>query len=297
MVDNASEVPAGVMALDASIELSPRQIVKDRRLLGMIPAGTRVYILDTGKTEAAAWAEAACTLVEEGLVPVPHIAARRLTDRGELADRVAALTGEAGVDDVLVIGGGVPKPLGPFSSSMEVLETGLLERNGIRSVGIAGHPDGSPDIAPDVIEAALIWKIAWGERTGVALRIVTQFGFDAAAIPAWSARLEGLGSRLPVHLGIAGPTGLSSLLRYAALCGVRTSMAVAARRGAALSALVTSYTPEPLAWAVEKHIAATPSSPIVQLHVYPFGGLAATAHWLTNRGSWAPRAAAEGDPE
>lgn len=297
MLPETDQTSPATLPLGASVELSPRQIAKDHALLARVPSGARVYIVDTGATALDDWLRAARTVAAAGLVPVPHIAARRVPSRRDLESRVAALSGEVGVDDMLVIGGGARSPAGPYASTMDVLETGLLDRHNVRKIGIAGHPEGCPDIAPDAIAQALAWKTAWAARTGAELRLVTQFGFDTGAVLAWSTALAKAGNALPMHLGIAGPTGLASLLKYAAMCGVRTSMAVAARRGAALSALVTSYTPEPMALAIERHVTASPAVPIAQLHVFPFGGLAATIQWLASRGSWPPaQAASENGP-
>lgn len=281
--------------LPASIEVSPKLLARDRSLLGQIPRGTRVHIVDTGATDVATWVQSARIVASADLVPVPHVAARRISSVRDIEARLGAMSRDAGVRDALVIGGGAASPAGPFASSMDLLDTGLFEAHGIRDIGIAGHPEGSPDVPATAIDQARAWKVAWAERTGVRLRIVTQFSFDATATRAWIDRLAGLNVTLPLHVGIAGPTGLASLLRYAALCGVKASATAAARRGSALSALVTSYTPEPFAQSIEAHAARPAGRTIAGLHVFPFGGLAATAAWLAQRGSWASDTARDGD--
>ena len=52
-----------------------------------------------------------------------------------------------------------------INSSMQVMETGLLDRHGIRRIGVAGHPEGSPDIPDRAVAAAIAWKNAFAERT------------------------------------------------------------------------------------------------------------------------------------
>src|SRR3546814_12435059 len=52
-----------------------------------------------------------------------------------------------------------------FDSSMAILETGLFDKHGVETIGVAGHPEGSPDIAPAALEAALAWKNAFAERS------------------------------------------------------------------------------------------------------------------------------------
>jgi methylenetetrahydrofolate reductase (NADPH) len=284
MVEESSR--SRTRALPASIELSPKGIARDPAALRLIPEGTRVYIVDGGDTQVADWSAACLALVSAGLTPVPHIACRRLASREQIEDRLAAMARAAGVSDALVIGGDIRAPAGPFASSMDLLGLGLLERHGIRTLGVAGHPEGSPDIAPAAIVEALHRKIAFAASTGIALRLVTQFGFDAAAQVAWAERLARDGVRLPIHLGVAGPTGMTRLLKYAALCGVRTSMSFALKRGAQLASLLGRYDPEPHVAAIERLAAAAGRTMIEQIHVYAFGGLTEASEWLRRRGSW-----------
>ncbi|MBM3545631.1 MAG: methylenetetrahydrofolate reductase [Alphaproteobacteria bacterium] len=274
--------------LSASIELSPKGVIKDPSALRAVPEGTRIYLVDSGETLVAEWASACRNLVDAGLRAVPHIACRRLKGLEEIENRLHAMA-EVGVDDALVIGGDIPRPLGPFGSSMDVLATGLFEQHGIRHIGVAGHPEGSPDIPPAVVVDALHWKIAFAARTGIQVRLVTQFGFDPNLSILWANRLRDEGVRLPIHLGVAGPTSMTKLLKFAALCGVRTSMSFALKRGAALASLLGNYEPEAHVRVIEQRVLAGEAPLIRQLHVYAFGGLAAATTWLTERGSWTSR--------
>lgn len=273
--------------LAASIEVAPGQVMKRMDLLELIPPATRVALVDLGNLEVTEWAGLTKQMARRGLEPVPHIAARRLTSRGALEERLAAMSGEAGVRDVLVIAGEAERPAGPFASSLDVLESGLLDKHGIRRIAVAGHPDGSPVIRDDAIEAALRAKEAYGERTGADMRIITQFGFDAAAAIRWAQALADGGFGLPIHLGVAGPASIKSLLKYARICGVKASSQFLARRGSAVTSLVTTHSPEPQVAPVEAYVAGNPETLIQQFHVFPFGGIEQAAEWLTERGSWA----------
>ncbi len=272
--------------LAASVEVTPKQIEKDPSVLDLIPPATRTYLVDIGAMSAASWGQVAQTLVRKGLEPVPHIAARRLESREALEERLSAMVNEAGVRDVLLIAGGPGEANGPFGSSMDVLETGLLDGYGIRRIAVAGHPEGSPDISDAAIGEALAWKAAFAERTNADMRITTQFGFDAEAALAWARGLQAGGITLPIHLGVAGPASIKSLLKYSAMCGVRASTAFAFKRGSQIASLLTSYSPEPYVQPIEAHVAADDSALIQQIHVFPFGGLAETQRWLVGRGSW-----------
>ena len=48
--------------------------------------------------------------------------------------------------DALIIGGGGNQK-GTISSTMEVLKTDLLSKYNFTDVGVAGHPEGNPDIS------------------------------------------------------------------------------------------------------------------------------------------------------
>jgi methylenetetrahydrofolate reductase (NADPH) len=208
-----------------------------------------------------------------------------LTTRAALEDRVRRAAEEAGVTDVLVIGGGLDKPAGEFTSAMDVLNTGVFERNGIKAMGVAGHPEGSPDFPEDSAMQALRDKQAFAERTGIDVRIVTQFGFDPVKFIAWADRLRAEGINLPVHLGVAGPAKFPTLIKYAAMCGVGNSIDFLKRNALSLTALAVGHNPEEVVGPIEVS-SRRPASPITQIHVFPFGGLKKSSEWLIKRGSW-----------
>ena len=272
--------------ITASIEIAPTQALESADLPGLFPKGCRVYITDIGNDSTDTLVAAAKRVRELGYRPVPHFASRRLTTRAALEERVRRTAGEAGVTDVLVIGGGLDRPAGDFASTMEVLETGFFEANGITDIGIAGHPEGSPDFSEADAIDALRQKQAFGERTGIKMRIVTQFGFDAAKFIAWAEGLKAQGIDMPVHLGVAGPAKITTLLKFAAMCGVGNSISFLKKNALSLTALATSHSPEGMVGPIESHVAATPGSAIAQIHVFPFGGIRKSAEWLVERGSW-----------
>ncbi len=271
--------------LPASVEVTAKHAIESTELPSLFPAQTRVYIPDIG-VETETMIRAARRIRDLGYVAVPHVAARRLTTRAALSDRIKPLAEEAGVGDVLIIGGDLDRPAGDFSSSVEVIETGLFDAFGIREIAIAGHPEGCSSFSDAVAIEALQLKAAVGERTDAKLRIVTQFGFDAERIISWAQALHGHAIDLPVHVGVAGPAKITTLLKYAAMCGVGNSLSILKKRAGALATLMTRFSPETVVEPVERHLAATPDSPISQIHAFPFGGISQTAQWLRARGSW-----------
>ena len=276
-----------VNPLPASIELLPNQIPTIEQLTNLLPAGTRVYLADIGRpgtdTEMLA---AARRLRDVGCIPVPHLAARRVKSREDLKAHIGRLTELAGVSDVLVIGGGVAEPAGPYASTMELLETGLLDRFGIEDIAVAGHPEGCPHVSEASAIEALKKKQAFADRTGARLRIVTQFGFNAARAMAWVGGLEKIGVDIPVHIGVAGPTKLPTLIKYATLCGIGNSVAMLKSSAGAFVSLAIGYSPEAFVMLIEQELAAVARPAISQMHVFPFGGLEKSSSWLRDRGSW-----------
>jgi methylenetetrahydrofolate reductase (NADH) len=272
-------------AIPASIEISPKHALEMPELEEIIPGKVRVYLADVGTHETREMARACERLIRLGLHPVPHFAARRLRNLAELEDKVKRYTG-AGVFDVLVVGGSPDRRVGDIYSTMQVLETGLLDANGVTHIGIAGHPEGSPDFSEDVAAETLRLKKAFAERTGARMRIVTQFGFDPDTFIAWADGLKGTGIDLPVHLGVAGPAKVMTLLKYAAMCGVGNSINFLKKRARAVTALASSHSPESMIGPIEKHIHNNPATAIRGVHVFPFGGLKQSSEWLVERGSW-----------
>src|SRR3546814_10207425 len=76
--------------------------------------------------------------------------------------------------------------------------------------------------------------------------VVTQFGFDPDAFLAWlkEARVRGIDT--PVRIGIPGPAGIKTLLRFAARCGVGASASVLMKYGASITNLLGSAGPDRL---------------------------------------------------
>ena len=272
--------------IPASIEVAPAQAIESDALPGLFPHGTSVYVTDIGTDTIDTHVAAARRVRNLGYEPVPHVASRRLTTRATLEERIERLAAEAGVRDVLVIGGGLKDHAGEFDSTMSVLATGVFDRHGIRRIGVAGHPEGSPDFDDAAALDALRLKRNFAERTGAELRIVTQFGFAPDKFTAWADGLAAHGLDVPVHLGVAGPATLKTLLKFAALCGVGNSIEFLRKNALKVTALMGTQSPEDVVAPIEAHWRTNPRTPIAQIHAFPFGGLKKTADWLHERGSW-----------
>ena len=222
----------------------------------------------------------AARLRREGFNPVPHFAARSIPSRAFVEEGLARLTGDAGVNQVMLVGGAVDRPVGEFSDTMQLLETGVLDRYGIRRIGVAGHPEGSPDIPDDQIRSALAWKNAFAERTGAAMYVVTQFCFEAKPVIEWDRRIQAEGNRLPVYVGIPGLASLKALIGHAKACGVGPSMRYLTRQARNVTRLLTVSAPDRLVTALAAYRATDPECGIHGVHLYPLGGLRKSAQWV-----------------
>jgi methylenetetrahydrofolate reductase (NADPH) len=268
------------LVADFSIEITPATAAKHAALADLLPPGTRVYVAFVPGADHRSIAATAARVRREGLVPVPHFPARSIVDRAQLEEYLRRVTAEAGVDEVLVIGGGIDLPRGAFAGTRSLLETGLFEAHGIRVIGLAGHPEGQRQLCAPGAPMTLAQKVDYARRTSAAVRLVTQFMFEAEPLFAWERMIRAEGNDLPIHIGVPGPATLKSLLGYARLCGVGNSMRVLTRQAGNLLKLASLSYPDALIAALARHRAGDPHSRIERLHFYPFGGLARTARWL-----------------
>jgi len=263
-----------------SVETSTGAAAKVDSFAAHLPAGTRVFVACLPGQDLGAVVATARRLSGEGMVPVPHLPVRSLPSEAALDAHLGRLAGEAGVTDVLVVGGGVERPVGPFHASMQVIESGLLAKHGIRRIGVAGHPEGNREIGEAGLRQALAEKNAYAARTGLDLHIVTQFAFDAPALINWDKHLAVQGNRLPIHIGLAGPASLKSLLHYAALCGIGNSVNVLRRQALNLARLTAVSAPDAVVRSLARYRATDPDAGIVRAHFYTFGGFPRAADWL-----------------
>jgi methylenetetrahydrofolate reductase (NADPH) len=263
-----------------SIEVTPATAAKHACLADLLAPGTRVYVAYVPGENHREVTRTAARIRAEGLVPVPHFPARSIRDRGQLDEYLQRVTGDAGVDEVLVIGGGIDLPRGAFSGTQALLDTGLLERYGIRRIGLAGHPEGQRELRAPGAAMTLEQKLAYARQTSAEVRLVTQFLFETGPLIAWESAIRTRGSLLPIHAGVPGPATVRSLLGYARLCGVGNSMRLLTRQSGSLLKLASLSYPDALIAALAKHRASDPGCRIQRLHFYPFGGLARTARWI-----------------
>ena len=269
-----------------SIEVMPRTAEKVESFRDILPAGTRVYIAHIDGTPIEDMVATARRLHGEGFPVMPHFPARIIKDKATLTDWIARYQGEADVKQGLLLAGGVATPVGDFSTSMQLLDSGAF--SGFERLHVAGHPEGNKDIDPDgsdrmVMEAAR-WKSAFAERSDAAMAMATQFCFEADPVIDWVNRLQAEGIKLPVHIGVAGPAKLQTLIKFAIACGVGPSLRVLQKRAMDVTKLLLPYEPTDFVAALAAHKARTPGFGIESVHFFPLGGIKTNATWVTENG-------------
>jgi methylenetetrahydrofolate reductase (NADPH) len=187
-----------------------------------------------------------------------------------------------------VLAGGPKTPAGELHSAMQLLETGYFEAAGFTRLHVAGHPEGNRDIDADggtrMVDEALLWKQDYARGTSAEMAIVTQFAFEAGGVLAWDRRLRDLGITLPVHIGVAGPAKLQTLIKFAIACGVGPSLSVLQKRARDVTKLLLPFEPDQLLADLAAGIAKDPESLIEKVHLFPLGGIKASAEFTLRQG-------------
>jgi hypothetical protein len=289
-------------ALAWSLELSTVGLLKagstSAPLLGRLPPGTRVYLPALPTDPPSAIADSLELLHKENreLIPVPHVAASREASADSVEKRFLRWqqSWPGGLREVLVVRGdprgahggsnaaATTSGCGAFRTSLELLESGVLQQCGIGVVGLCGHPEGVSGVSADEARAALITKLDWAERVGVRARVVTQFCFDAALTTAYVDALREDGVHADVSIGIVGPdVAMKTRHRMADICGV----------AAPASPSTTGYMRALSAWQAERGAMRGMQA----LHMYPFSSLARTLQSMNDFETGASRNA-DGSP-
>lgn len=261
-----------------SLEVSARDIPALTAAAPRILPGSTISIPYLPGQDDGARLAAARAVRGLGLEPMPHLSARRIASLAELDSFVKRAVAEAGVERCFVIAGDPSTPLGPFSDSSSLIETGVFERSGIKVVAVGGHPEGHP-----VMSAAVRWEVLERKCHSIVMRgmaplIVTQFGFDADIVLTWLKTLRERGIDHPVRVGVPGPAGIAVLARYAALCGVSACASMWSKYGISLGKLFGTAGPDVF---VDRLAAGlTEAHGKVSLHFFPFGGIAQSVRWI-----------------
>ena len=271
-----------------SIEVMPRTAEKIDSFRDYLPMGTRVYIAHLEGTPIEDMVATAKRISAEGYAVMPHFPARIINDKATLADWIARYQGEANVSQALILAGGVTKPQGDFDNSMQLLESGLFDKAGFKRLHVAGHPEGNKDIDADGttlnVDAALQWKQKFYDRSDADMALATQFAFEAGPIIEWANAVKAAGVDIPIHIGIAGPAKLQTLIKFAIACGVGASLKVLQKRAMDVTKLLLPYEPTEVIAQLAAYKAKNPDFNISHVHFFPLGGIKTNANWAIRNG-------------
>ena len=269
------------LAKSYSIEITVREAKRVERFADVVPKGTWVYIPHIPGTDLQETVDLAARLRKEDMEPVPHVVGRRFETFEVLDNFLNQLTGQAGVEQVLAVAGDTPEPAGEIESALQLLESGFLEKHGIRRLGVAGHPEGHKQVSDPVLRAALRQKNAFAKKTGIYVYLVTQFTFSADPVIAWEAKTPEIGD-LTYMVGLPGLASPASLLKFALDCGVGASLEAFAKRAGKFTKLLTVATPDDTLVNLVRYKEKNPASHLAGVHFFPFGGFKRTAAWANN---------------
>jgi methylenetetrahydrofolate reductase (NADPH) len=268
-----------------SIEVMPRTAEKIENFKDLLPENTRVYIAHIEGTPIDDMVKTAKRLAEDGFATMPHFPARIIKDKATLNEWISRYQGEAGVKQALLLAGGVSKPHGEYESSIDLLETGLFDKANFKNIHIAGHPEGNKDIDPDGttknVDEALKWKQNYQNKTDAKMAIATQFAFESGPIIEWANSIKNAGIDIPIHIGIAGPAKLQTLIKFAIACGVGPSLKVLQKRATDVTKLLLPYEPTEVLSQLADHKAKNSDFNITNVHFFPLGGIKTNAKWVT----------------
>lgn len=250
------------------------------KVIGRVAPGTEIFIANLPRDGTDAMVATAAALHRAGLVPVPHIAARKIAGPVAFEALVARLAGEAGVERVLALGGDRDVPAGPFTESLGLIETGTFEKHGIGHVSIACYPEGHPRIDAATLRAALKAKLAALAGRGIEGRLVSQFAFEAEPVLEFVRQLRADGIAAPLRIGAAGPASRTTLIRYALRCGVGASLRTLRDGPNIVTGLFSAETPARFLGEIADAWEREAEPGIEGIHFFTFGAPERSAEWV-----------------
>lgn len=246
----------------------------------LMPANARVYVASLPNDTPERQLKVCKEVRSLGLIPVPHIVARNVENRAALDLLLQRLSAEAGVDRALLLAGDRDIPAGDYHSSLQLIESGLLQKHGFSKIAIACYPEGHPRISDADLDLARGEKIAAARAAGLELILISQLCFAAKPIVEFLRRIRAEGVSERVRIGVAGPASRATLVKYAMICGVGASMRALKERQSLARNLLATESPERLIRDLENAVASEPSLNIWGIHFFTFASLQKTIEWV-----------------
>ncbi|MDC0146228.1 methylenetetrahydrofolate reductase [Amylibacter sp.] len=288
--NNVSEINPALETFlkNFSIEVMPRTASKIENFKELLPQNTRVYVAHIEGTPINEMIDTAKRLTDEGYNVMPHFPARIIESKEVLVNWIDRYKNEAGVKDALLLAGGVNQPYGEFHSSMDLLDTGEFDKAGFKNLHVAGHPEGNMDIDTDGktknVDSAISWKQEFSQKTDANMAITTQFCFESGPVIEWADRMASMGIDIPIHIGVAGPAKLQTMIKFSMACGVGASLRVLKRRAKDVTKLLLPFKPDQFLTELAEYKSLNPNFLITNVHFFPLGGIKTNAKWTIENG-------------
>ncbi len=264
---------------NCSIETTPNVYAKYGKFSDLVDKKSNIYVTYLPDEDMNKVIDTAKKLTLEGYNVIPHLPARTISNNDELEKYIKSLSEESGCSKILVIGGGGNQK-GSITSSIEILETDLLSKYNFEEVGLAGHPEGNPDVKQIDLDNAIIQKNKFSKKTDFKMYLATQFFFEAKSLKEWELHLSSLDNNLEIHAGIPGPASLKTLLSYATSCGIGNSIRFLSKQALNITKLATTKSPDKLIYDLASYQIENPKTKLKKIHFYAFGGIKKTSDWL-----------------
>jgi len=262
-----------------SIETTPNVYTKYGNFSDLIAKENNIYVTYLPDEDMSKVTDTAKKLTLEGYSVIPHLPARTIANHEDLEKYIRVLSEDCGCSKILVIGGGGNQK-GNITSSIEILETDLLSKYNFEEVGLAGHPEGNPDVKQTDLDNAIIQKNNFSKKADFKMYLATQFFFEAKSLKEWELHLKSLNNNLEIHAGIPGPSTLKTLLGYAKSCGIGNSIRFLSKQALNITKLATTKSPDKLIYDLASYQLENQDTKLKKIHFYAFGGIKKTSDWL-----------------
>ena len=260
---------------NARFELIPLKNLEAQ--IAAIPPSSRLSMTCSPAKGLGATLDLTARLTDLGHKVVPHLSARLVRDK-QHTQELASWLADHGVDEIFVVGGDSPDPIGDYVDAVGFMRDLLNGDHSLTSVGFTAYPDGHTSIPSPILSVALAAKQTLLKDAGVLGHVSTQMCFDADKIQSWLAGERANGFVLPVHLGIPGVIDRTKLVTMGARLGIGSSLRFVKKNRSTLTRLLRpgGYNPSTL---LKKIGPASARLGIEGLHVFTFNEVAATVEW------------------
>lgn len=244
------------MGFPSRVEIVPGGDVAARLQRHLAPPAT-VAVTCLPHHGAAKTVELSVELAGLGYRAIPHLAARSIGSRQQLAEFASRLA-DAGVRDIFVIAGDAREAEGPYAWSLPLMED-IAEIGGFET-GFAAYPEGHPTVPEPELTELLLKKQQLGGWA------VTQMCFSGEVLGDYLTRLRSDGVTVPVWAGVPGRVRRTRLVSLAGRIGVGPSLKFARRSGTLLRTMLapSSYDPSRLVRSIEQ------TNAFAGMHIYSF---------------------------